>query len=83
MGLKQIYTPVNEWKVTTVFESNDGGIWIGTEKDGVFVIDTSINKNFNNDNGLEDNYIKEIFEDKSGSIWIVTKGGVSKFIANY
>lgn len=80
--LQQIYTPVNEWKVTTVFESKDGEIWVGTEKDGVFVIDAISNENYNSENGLEDNYIKEIFEDKSGSVWIVTKGGVSKLITN-
>ena len=78
-GIRLVYSPENNWKVTTVFESYTGGIWVGTKKNGVYMINGEKNKHYTIDNGLNDNYIKEVFEDKKKNIWVVTNGGISRF----
>jgi len=78
-GLQLVYSPNKSWKVTTIFETNTGEIWVGTEKKGVCVIGSTSNKHYTVNNGFNDNYIKDIFEDKQNNIWVVTKGGISKY----
>ncbi len=76
-GLEKMYSPENGWKVTTNYESKKGKMLVGTEKQGIFIIDGKTITHYNEDNGLPDNYIKKTFEDKENNIWIVTKGGIS------
>lgn len=78
-SLHLIHSPMKNWKVTSVLESSNGAIWVGTQKNGVYVIVGAETKHYTVGNGLNDNYIKQIFEDKQKNIWIVTKSGISKF----
>ncbi len=77
-GIEIAYKPEDSWKVTQIFENKDGDIWVATEKQGAFLINETDSVIYNTDNGLSDNYIKEIFEDKKDNIWIVSKSGISK-----
>ncbi len=77
--LRTVFQPEKNWKVTSIFENIDGDIWIGTDKNGIFVITNSEIQQYTVDNGLNDNQIKEIFEDKQRNIWVVTRGGISRF----
>jgi len=77
-NLVKVFSIKSKWKVTSLFESSKGEIWVGTEKDGVYVINPTKNIHFNVRNGLKDNHITEVFEDLKGSIWVVTKNGISK-----
>jgi len=79
-SLQLLLSPEKTWKVTSIFESSKGEIWVGTEKKGVYVISSNEAIKYTVDNGLNDNFIKEIFEDKQRNIWIVTKSGISKFL---
>jgi len=78
-GIQLVFSPGNNWKVTSIFESYTGEIWVGTEKNGVYRIIGEENKQYTIDNGLNDNYIKEVFEDKLRRIWVVTRGGISRY----
>lgn len=78
-SLRLVYKPRKDWRVTSIFQSANGEIWVGTDKNGVFVIAGPENKNYTVNNGLNDNQIKEIFEDKQKNIWVVTRGGISRF----
>ncbi|MBL4560025.1 MAG: response regulator [Labilibaculum sp.] len=64
--------------------SMDGRLWIGTESSGVSVIDTSnfklINHYQNNVgclNSINSNSIFDIYEDKTGTIWVGSFGGLN------
>ena len=81
-SLQLICSPEKNWKVTSIYESSTGEIWVGTEKNGVYVISKLENIHYTVTNGLNDNYIKEVFEDKKKNVWIVTKGGISRFDRN-
>lgn len=78
-GLLLVFSPEKTWKVNTLFESSNGNIWVGTEKKGVFVIRGNDTKNMTTDNGLTDNYVKQVFEDKQGRVWVVTRNGINRY----
>ena len=82
-GLKLNYQPEKNWRVTSIFEKGDGEIWVGTDKNGIFVLTNSGIKHYTSDNGLNDNQVKEIFEDKQKNIWIVTRGGISRYDSQF
>ena len=64
-------------------ESNDGGVWAGTERFGLFHFSRSkLTKNYtfeNTSGGLRSNNIFALFTDREGVIWIGTNRGVSRF----
>lgn len=69
--------------------STDGNLWVGTESSGVSVIDTSNFKlinHYQNDvslsNSINSNSIFDIYEDKIGTIWIGSFGGLNSISKN-
>ncbi|MDF1574226.1 MAG: two-component regulator propeller domain-containing protein [Bacteroidales bacterium] len=60
-------------------EDSRGRIWIAGFDDGVWMLDDQYLKHFNIANNLVHNNVNTIFEDRFGSIWIGTMGGVSKY----
>jgi signal transduction histidine kinase/ligand-binding sensor domain-containing protein len=64
-------------------ETNDGGIWAGTERYGLFhFVGAKLKKNYtfeNTSGGLRSNTIFTIFTDREGVVWIGTNRGVSRF----
>lgn len=64
-------------------ESNNGGLWVGTERSGLFHIEgAKLKKAYtfeNTSGGLRSNTIFGIFTDREGVIWIGTNRGVSRF----
>ncbi|MBL6944701.1 MAG: hypothetical protein ISR56_10105, partial [Bacteroidales bacterium] len=78
-GIKIAYSPEQGWRVTSIFDSANGKIWVGTEKNGAYLISGAESKNYTSESGLNDNHIIEIFEDKQMNIWVVTKTGISRF----
>lgn len=64
---------------TAIFKDSRGIVWIGTQ-DGLSVWQPSKSElhTLFTDDGLVNNSIKGIVEDKQGQIWITTSGGVSR-----
>ncbi|MFW5873010.1 MAG: ligand-binding sensor domain-containing protein, partial [bacterium] len=67
--------------VQTIYQDQEGNIWIGTTGNGVFktkwdnISREFLSKtSFHQDNGLPSNFIRDIFEDREGNIWIGTFG---------
>jgi len=59
--------------VRSIFEDSKGNIWVGTEKDGIFLINEETRKLVPADNAvLRRQYVRDILEDDSGKIWIST-----------
>ena len=65
------------WMVTEMLLDVNETIWLGTEKKGVYSFKDGQWHSFNIENGLIDNEVLEMFEDKQSNIWIVTKKGLS------
>jgi len=62
-----------------LLEDSRGRIWIAGFDDGIYMLDDTYLKHFNISNNLVHNNVNTIFEDRFGSIWISTWGGVSKY----
>jgi ligand-binding sensor domain-containing protein/serine phosphatase RsbU (regulator of sigma subunit) len=62
-----------------LIEDKQGRIWLRGFDDGVWMIDNDIYKHFNNARNLVHDDVWSIFEDRYGSIWMGTRGGVSKY----
>lgn len=62
-----------------------GNLWFGTQSEGVFIFSSSqakvTNLRFNSHDihSLPGNQVEDIFEDRSGNIWIATNKGVCKW----
>ncbi len=65
-----------------VFEDTKGVLWIGSNDEGVARIDGDNITMFTTENGLPNNSIRDIIEDKQGNIWIGTASGVTYFTAD-
>jgi ligand-binding sensor domain-containing protein len=68
----------DKWEVNKICRDKKHQIWIGTEKSGVFVYSNGTWEKYDEEKGLADNNISDIFEDRNGVIWVITKKGISK-----
>ena len=63
-----------------VFQASDGAIWTGSNDEGIFRIEMDSGNavlSFSSENGLPNNSIRAICEDKNQNIWVATAGGVA------
>ena len=71
----------NAW-ITAIFSDSQNNLWIGTQKNGIFIIDKDEKiTSYNQENSsLKTNYIKTINEGKNNDIFIGTLDGL--YLAN-
>lgn len=80
---------LEESEISTLFQDSKNRLWVGTIKNGLFLItlggDSEI-ENINNYKHLEkdnttisNDRVDDIKEDANGNIWIATRGGLNKF----
>ena len=63
-----------------IFQASDGAIWVGSNDEGIFrlVMDSEeAVRSFSKAEGLPNNSVRAISEDKSGNIWVATASGVA------
>ncbi len=60
---------------------NDGNIWIGTLRCGLFVFDSEMNSIalYNADSGLPSNTVNHLMLDRKGNVWAATAEGLVRF----
>jgi ligand-binding sensor domain-containing protein len=66
----------NYWDV---LEDRRGNLWFSTPGSGVYYYDGKAFQNFTTQDGLVDNFVMPIYEDKACNIWFGTDGGVSRY----
>lgn len=62
-----------------VFQSADGKYWLGSDKDGLYCVDDKTIIHYSTKDGLADQRIRSIQEDRHGNLFIATLGGINKF----
>jgi ligand-binding sensor domain-containing protein len=62
-----------------VLEDRRGNLWVATTDSGVYYHDGKSFKHFTTKEGLANNGVGPIYEDKAGNIWFGTGGGVSRY----
>lgn len=65
--------------VRSILEATDGVIWIGTQGNGLLQYDRGQVRRHDERQGLSNNNVMSIREDKTGSLWISTFNGLSRF----
>jgi len=65
--------------IRTIFQDTKGNYWFGSLQEGVAVYNGKSFTYFNINDGLTDNQIHNIQEDKEGVIWFNTQKGVSSY----
>lgn len=62
--------------LTTLLREHDQSLWAGTEGGGLLHISSDHVEIFDRRNGLSDPYIRAIFEDSMGHLWVGTDDGL-------
>lgn len=65
--------------IRSIFQDSKGNYWFGSIQEGVAVYNGKSFTYYTNQDGLTDNQILHIQEDKEGVIWFETQKGVSSF----
>ena len=71
-------------KVSKILATRSGDLWIATNNSGLFVVrdKTRIVKHFTSANGLSDNRIWDLLEDRDRSVWVATQNGLNRIHEN-
>jgi ligand-binding sensor domain-containing protein/signal transduction histidine kinase len=65
---------------TSIAESADGSIWVGTDGNGLYRVTDSGVRRFTHEDGLPSNTVRALFAQPDGSLWIGTlDGGLCRF----
>ncbi len=65
--------------IRSIFQDSRGNYWFGSHQEGVCLFDGKTFNYFTTDDGLSDNQVRSIQEDKNGIIWFETGNGVSNY----
>nr|WP_315176016.1 two-component regulator propeller domain-containing protein [uncultured Flavobacterium sp.] len=65
--------------ISSIFQDSKGNYWFGSLREGVAIYDGKTFIYFNSNDGLTDNQIHSIQEDKEGVVWFNTQNGVSSY----
>ena len=70
---------LQEVKPTSLLRDRHGGLWIGTQDNGLFHVHDGRTDRFRRDDELSGDFVVDIFEDSEGNIWVATSGGLDRF----
>ncbi|WP_276482352.1 ligand-binding sensor domain-containing protein [Paraflavitalea pollutisoli] len=65
--------------VRAILEDSKGNTWFGSNREGVCMLKDGQLQYFTTQNGLSDNQVRSIYEDKNGIIWFECGVGLSKY----
>jgi len=70
---------VSSGRFFSVLEDRKGNLWFGSIGSGVYRYDGKSFQNFTTREGLVNNEVNCIYEDKTGNIWFGINGGISRY----
>lgn len=62
-----------------VLRDRDGGLWIGTIERGLIHVHAGRTDVFTKSDGLSGDVVLSILEDREGTVWVTTTGGLDRF----
>jgi signal transduction histidine kinase/streptogramin lyase len=66
-------------EVTTLLLDRDSSLWVGTLNQGIYRLQGNKVEHFRSSDGLSGDAVSGLFQDREGSIWIVTSRGIDNF----
>jgi signal transduction histidine kinase/ligand-binding sensor domain-containing protein/CheY-like chemotaxis protein len=80
--LEQFPDSATRSSATCIFRDREGGYWLGTAGRGVLHYNGRWWMRFHSGDGLLDNFVNTICEDKAGNLWFGTANGLTRFRPN-
>jgi signal transduction histidine kinase/ligand-binding sensor domain-containing protein len=71
--------PVRIGDSNRLLRDREGGLWIGTIERGLIHIHDGRADTFTQADGLSGNIVLALFEDREGTVWVSTTGGLDRF----
>ena len=71
--------PVRNSEVTALFVDRDNELWIGTIAQGFFRVYGGRIQHFDRSDSLSSNSVQCFYQDREGTIWVVTSSGIDNF----
>ena len=65
--------------VTTMLVDRDGNLWVGSVGQGLFRIREDRVEHYGRTDGLSNDNVDALFEDKEGILWVATPSGIDSF----
>jgi ligand-binding sensor domain-containing protein len=62
-----------------VLEDRKGNLWFGSKDSGAYCYNGKVLQHFTTKDGLPNNRIVKMYEDKAGNMWFATGGGASRY----
>ena len=63
----------------TLLRDRDGGLWIGTDGQGLLHLNEGRIDRYSHADGLSSDSVRSLFEDREGNVWAGTSGGLDRF----
>ena len=79
MSLEPFGAGVLRTAINQITADNKNNLWLGTSDHGLVRVTAGQATQFNASDGLTDNKVYSVFEDREGSIWVGTAGGLDRF----
>lgn len=74
-----ITSKVSSARFFSVLEDKKGNFWFSSVGSGVYYYDGKSFRNFTTKDGLANDQVTEIYEDRTGNIWFCTASGASRY----
>jgi signal transduction histidine kinase/ligand-binding sensor domain-containing protein len=71
--------PLDKTEILSTYRDGEGNLWFGTERDGLFRARKQIITAYSEADGIADKNVYPIYQDRTGTIWVGTTGGLSKY----
>lgn len=72
-------TDLEQVTPTSLLRDRRGGLWIGTQDNGVLHVHDGRTHRIGRVDGLSGTTVVDIFEDREGNVWVATLGGLDRF----
>jgi signal transduction histidine kinase/ligand-binding sensor domain-containing protein len=71
--------PLEKAEILSNYQDNEGNLWFGTGRDGLYRARKQVITAYSEADGIADKNVYPIYEDRAGTIWIGTTGGLFKY----
>ena len=71
--------PTSLTEFVSSYEDNEGNIWLGTTRNGLFRVRKQVITAYSEADGIADKNVYPIYQDRAGTIWIGTTSGLFKY----
>jgi len=79
---RQVLPGMQDVHVRNVYRDLSGALWAGTDGDGIYRIAAGKTKRWTTQDGLSNNFIRAIAQDRDRSMWVATDAGLNHFVGD-